>query len=453
MSRQLHPFSRKAQSAFLVACSLTAVLASCDRSPTRPGMSSNERSLRVGRGEAASTIKRGRGFEDRILDIEANVPGFGGLSIDTDGSLKAFVTDVAASPAAIVAIQRLMADHPDLFARADGSLPAIRILRGAFPFSSLVRWAELITAQATPASGIRLVDADEALNRVRIGIGTASAEAGVRVTAQKLGLPDDALAFVVMDGEFHAATSVQDRVATTHGGIQIGWLKVAGDTVICTLGFNVKVSSVKYILTAGHCTENYTGSTGEVWNQEKPGRRVGVESNNPAWRTSGCASGATYCDTADVALILYDDTVTTEFKLVETSTVGTGDNDGNLTVGSTYSVGGVGSDRASGDTVYKTGRTTGSTKGPITGTCVNLPAYASPTRSLACQYEVQAKSGPGDSGAPIYRWGVPLVTTSRFALGTLHTTYNPQFQGDHYKYYFSTWNEAQARLGVTMSPF
>ena len=126
--------------------------------------------------------------------------------------------------------------------------------------------------------------------------------------------------------------------------------------------------------------------------------------------------------------------------------MGTGNNVGNLTIGSTYGIGGF-MDGSEGNTVYKTGITTGTTSGPITGTCVDLPAHGSPARSVSCQYEVLMRSDAVDSGAPVYMFVPGMQEIYRGALGIFHTTYNPQFQGDNYKAYYSPMSVLRANLG------
>ncbi len=403
---------------------------------------------------AAQILKAGnsRGYEDRILEIEAKVPGFGGLSIDTDGTLKAYLTDTSRAPDARAAVVAMSHAHPELFTRQDGSTPSVHIVKGEYAFSDLVNWEQaLVDARSRPA-GVRLLDADESLNRIRVGVASTSDEPAILSFAEGLGIAGAAIHFEQV-GELYPGTSVQDKLPRRHAGIQIGSTDPTADTAVCTLGFMVHVNSptgTRGFLTASHCTLNFSGPTGQVWHQNKPANRIGVESNNPAWRTTGCDIGAMYCDSADVAFMTYDDSISVDDSVVQTSTVGT-NGSGNTTIGTLYSIAG-GKDPAPGDSAYRTGRTSGTTRGVIVGTCVLVPTNGSPTRSLDCQDEVQAFASGGDSGGPVYNFGFPLNLSARYALGIFNTFTAADGQG-RYHYYFSPWSLIQRRLGVTLFPF
>ena len=220
----------------------------------------------------------------------------------------------------------------------------------------------------------------------------------------------------------------------------------------CTMGFHVTDSlSQKYFLTASHCTGSYGGVGGITFfqNTSVSGNQVGSEIVNPAWNTTGCLPTVTYCRLADVALVQFDSSQFFSKRVAQGSSVGTGSSAGALTLGTWYTVGTQG-DAASGTTVYKTGRSTGSTSGSIVGTCVDAGSYsaAGPVYlEVFCASEVAARSDDGDSGGPVYHFRFPLASTSRQADGIL---YAGGIVGGSYHYWYSSWTQVEATLGRSL---
>jgi hypothetical protein len=103
-----------------------------------------------------------------------------------------------------------------------------------------------------------------------------------------------------------------------------------------------------------------------------------------------------------------------------------------------------------GDTVYKTGKNTGTTKGPVTATCFYTtppdPVYHTATY---CASLVQMNDQTGDSGAPVYYWRIPLAPDVRIPEGIAYGT--GTLNGTVYAIY-STWDQLEIDLGVTMNP-
>lgn len=271
----------------------------------------------------------------------------------------------------------------------------------------------------------------------------------IRFVARSVGVPDGAV-FIEAVGDYASAANVRDAgIRPTRGGIQI-----TGTTSTCTLGFNVYSGSTKYILTASHCENAYlSGPNYETFYQHGAGKRVGYVSVNPAWRTTGCSGSASRCDTADVALVLHDvDTVSRASQVAQTVNVGTTAASTDLTIATYYNVALPNTGIVQGDSAYKTGRSTGSTKGTVNGTCVMIAYTSAPpvvvNRSMACQVEVDAYGEGGDSGGPVYRFRYPLQNNAREPLGILHSvsTQSP------WRYAYSPWDAIEARLGLTLWP-
>jgi hypothetical protein len=428
-----------------------AVFAACADTPTSSGAAPAAPGASAA---AAPQAKRfSRGIEDEFLQMQTEVPGFGGFYVDEAGDIVAYVTDLADESRARGAVQRLLLRDARRFARRDGSQPAVHVRKGEFGFSQLVDWSEKLQRGARPAHGISLFDADEMRNRVRIGIADQGQAAGIQALAGSLGVPRGALHFEMRRGRNVLAASLRDVIRPTGAGTQIN-VNVGTEAGACTMGFNVTDSNgQRYFLTASHCTQNYAGPTSRVFYQ--PGNsysdRVGVEAINPAWSTTGCGPGASYCRATDAALIRYDSNISSQKRVAQSSTVGTGNSSGNLTIGTWYGVGGSGG-AGMGQEVHKTGRTTGTTRGPVTGTCVNAGVFAPVNTEVPCAYEAQARANGGDSGSPVYYFPYVLQPQYRATVGILWGTYVPA-PGETYKIYYNGLDQIQTDLGTTFWAF
>jgi hypothetical protein len=217
------------------------------------------------------------------------------------------------------------------------------------------------------------------------------------------------------------------------------------------MGYNVDVSGTRYFITASHCQQNFAGGTGMQWHQTD-GTQLGSTAINPAWATSGCTSGASYCRATDIALVQYYSFFTSvDSTLAETSVVGTGSSSGNQTIGTYYRVASYLGDRVVGDTLSKTGYASGTTKGPLISTCAITPPDAVFHESVTCANIVQANDIEGDSGAPVYYFRVPFAGDVRVAegvawgKGTVAVLQHPEV------FLYSPWSVIQSDLGVTMT--
>lgn len=141
-----------------------------------------------------------------------------------------------------------------------------------------------------------------------------------------------------------------------------------------------------------------------------------------------------------------DSTFTTDYFLTAshcTGHFGGASNTGNLTIATWYGSG-PRSDAFSGDTVFKTGRTSGTTKGPVTATCVDVGPFSPDMTEVTCATEVAARVEGGDSGAPVYHWRPPLTLSTRQNDGVVFGSY---FDGSVYKYYYTGSSTIDTALG------
>lgn len=100
-----------------------------------------------------------------------------------------------------------------------------------------------------------------------------------------------------------------------------------------------------------------------------------------------------------------------------------------------------------GDSVKKTGRTTGTTEGPVVSTCTETLPDTLFHVSIFCAHIAQMADSLGDSGAPVYYWRVPLAADwvhpegMAFAAGRINGVIHTVF---------ITMDQLEHDLGVTL---
>ncbi len=175
---------------------------------------------------------------------------------------------------------------------------------------------------------------------------------------------------------------------------------------------------------------------------------IGTISINPAWGTA-CMAGYSYCRYVDAMLVQYNAGITHSTNFIQTSVVGTTAS-GNRIIGSLFtSYGVVLGARMMGDSVYKTGYWTGTTRGVVVGSCVTL-GDASHTFHVDCTDETNASNSAGDSGGPVYYWRSPLLTSVRVPEG-ISWGQGTDPSGNTYTLYCN-YTAIQSDLGLTITP-
>ena len=119
---------------------------------------------------------------DDPVALVRNVPGFGGFFFDREGVPTVYLRDVSAR----AQVERALG--PWLAAQGLRAA-ALRVRRADYDWASLERWQGRATAQALAMRGAVSVDADEARNRVTIGVERGTPAAQVRSAVARLGVP------------------------------------------------------------------------------------------------------------------------------------------------------------------------------------------------------------------------------------------------------------------------
>jgi hypothetical protein len=365
---------------FLAAGSV--LLASCSDDITRPTLPTDQLD-RVG-------VAVQQGEPDDPVALARSVPGFGGFFVDQQGTPTIYLRDAA---------QRGMAERAlTPWFSAHGRAPAtMRVRKADFDWAALDRWFTQASVEALGIQGVVFADADEARNRVRIGVEHGAAAARVRAVLSRLGVPPSAVNVDVTQPIRQLAT-LRGPVRPVVAGVQINF-----PGFLCSLGFNASRSGTRGFVTASHCTIIQGGVEGTPYRQPLESVRptqIATETIDPIYTTGGSCPAGRNCRRSDAAFAQYiNGTQNTLGRIARTSSTNPADRTivGSWTITSDASS----SSFTIGLRVNKVGRTTGWSQGPVTGTCVNVNVSGTSITQL-CQTIVSATVAGGDSGADVF---------------------------------------------------
>jgi hypothetical protein len=329
---------------------------------------------------------------DDPVALVREIPGFGGFFFDREGVPTVYLRDVSARAQVERALGPWLA--------AQGVRAAnLQVRRADYDWASLERWQGWVTGRVLAMRGAVSVDADEARNRVTIGIERGMPVAQVRSAVARTGVPLDAV--VIEETEpVRLMATLRDRIRPVVGALQINFDPPdTPGSLVCTLGFNAIRNGQRSFITNSHCTNTQGGNESTPYWQPTQGAaptRIATEVADPAYTAGGGCPSGRRCRRSDAARARYaSGTTSTLGRIARTS----GANNGSLTITGSFRITAEGS-AIVGQQVHKIGRTTGWTRGSVTGTCVNTPV--SDIIQL-CQTWVSAEVGAGDSGSPVFR--------------------------------------------------
>ena len=286
------------------------------------------------------------------------------------------------------------------FFRAHGiAASQLRVLPATYDWAQLERWLAQASAEVLAVPGGVFVDADEASNRVTVGVERGAA-ARIRGIVARLGIPEAAVVIEETEPIRFAAT-LRDRIRPVVGGVQINFPRF-----LCTLGFNAVRGGESSFITNSHCTNTQGGTEGTPYWQPLESVdpvQIGTEVDDPVYLTgtgdNGCPRGRR-CRFSDASRAAYASGI--DFALGTIART-TGPNNRSIEISGTFDIRKEGS-ASVGQTVNKIGRTTGWTQGLVTRTCVNTGVLGSNIVQL-CQTFVAAGVAGGDSGSPVFLQG------------------------------------------------
>lgn len=337
--------------------------------------------------------------DTELARIAEAIPGFGGLYYNEEGYPNIYLTDTSRAP------EFLTLGDP------------FQVHVGQYDFRHLLQWrAELRSVLSLP--DVVFLDVDERTNRIRIGVDLAAKAANresLEGVLARSGIPREAVIVSATEPIIPLAT-LRDRVRPVPGGVQIAF-----SSYLCTLGFNAKRSGVEGFVTNSHCTATQGGVQNTVMyqNTNSSSNRIGIETVDPGyWSGSPCPSGRV-CRYSDSAFARYDSTSTDQFARIARTT-SSGSSSGSITISSTprFTITGTANFPSSGQTLNKMGRTTGWTRGTVSSTCVDVNVSGTNITQL-CQDIVNAGSGGGDSGSPVFSASTSSSNTNATLYGIL----------------------------------
>jgi hypothetical protein len=341
------------------------------------------------------SLRSAQGQPAHPLALARGVRGFGGFYLDAQGNPTVYLKDAAERSNVGQALEPWL--------RANGrSASQLRVVQGEFEWAELQRWF----AKASPAAfgfrGTVFVDADEAANRIRIGVERGTAAEQLRAALAREGIPEAAV--IVTETEpIRQLATLRDAVRPTVAGLQINFDPDPGTpgSFVCTLGFNAFAGGDRSFVTCSHCTNQQGGVENSPFGQPLlSGGVIATEVADPEYFRRDCYPGR-ICRFSDAARAVYN--AGTQSALGRIARTPAPNASANLTIAGEFQITGedLSTEFVVGSTLNKVGRTTGWTQGPVTITCADFGVLGSNVVQL-CQTGVEAGVAGGDSGSPVF---------------------------------------------------
>jgi hypothetical protein len=351
-------------------------------------------------------------LDEEYAGLARDVPGFGGLFYDGQGSLHVYLKDPGRGPAVKAAIEAFVQSRRLAGATEAGESRAVMRFRQArFDFGELAGVKKAVDNVVWRAPGVVFTDVDDAGNVVTVATRDAASAERVRNLVQALAIPAGSVE-VIEYGPVTSLANLRNPLSPRVGALGESHSNPipSGTLQNCTIGFNAwNWVGRRVYVTNKHCTATPGVLNGEVHYQA--GQFVGTEYEDreyfEGWEGSDCPVGR-WCGYADAALVAYDASVTSSYARIAwtglnpcTTTACGIEIKGQMVVNGKYPL-----YPAVGTTLNKTGQRTGWTRGQITRACVTEEA---PDQRVdlggivyLCQFVVGAHANNGDSGSPVY---------------------------------------------------
>jgi hypothetical protein len=326
-------------------------------------------------------------FDQDVL--ARTVDGFGGFFFDERGALNVYLTDVGEAQDARAALAPVAMQN-------SSSLAGIVVRQAAHKYADLTKWYDASWAEALDVAGAVFSDLDEANNRLLFGVENAASEKEVRKALKRMGVPEDMVAIQEVEPIAPAAT-LRDLVTPTQGGLQIHF-----SNFLCTLGFNASFGGTASFITNSHCTARQGGVENTQYFQPASNINptvIATEVADPTYFRKGQCPKGRRCRFSDSSRANYSGGVASALGSIAATGLGS------ITISGSHSINneadGTTTPVAVGQSVSKVGRTTGTSSGVVTNTCVNTNVSGTQLTQL-CQTFVTATVGGGDSGSPVF---------------------------------------------------
>jgi hypothetical protein len=329
-------------------------------------------------------------LDEEYARLAEEVPGFGGLYLDADGTTHVYLVDLSRER------------------EVQGLGERVVVQQGDYDFGDLLAWKDELRPQLRQR-GVVFLDISERHNRLVLGVERTAVEAftaGLEKFLRGTRVPPEAVVVEVAEPIVPLA-QLTDGFRPVPGGVQIQ--NQNGSS--CTVGVNATRQGVRGFVTASHCTETRSVVEGTDFFQTAVGlfSHVGVETVDPPFFIGGSCPSGRRCRFSDTAFVAYDSPSLSQRGQIANPLFCNPFGAGPLTVDALnprVPVNGfIFGTPASGSLLAKVGRTTGCTTGTVDDTCVDVnvvipvgPFFIGTDMTMLCQSTVTAAAAPGDSG-------------------------------------------------------
>ncbi len=382
---------------------------------------------------AGAGVGRIRSEEAEFFALNAEIPGFGGYAYDADGNLVAFVKDLKDAGRAEARLQGRLQEFQGRSGghRKDGR---VQVRQGRFSFPELAAWRDVLSDSVLGAvPGVVSVDADEARNRVAVGVTGDGPRGEVMRRLARWRIPGDGVV-VELAGEAEEigpstdlaldapAGSLRSGTGALQAGRQITWYNWReAEWKVCTMGLTTTYGGVPSVVTNSHCSPTRATVEGTQYHFQRD-RVVGVEVKDPGFGNNCDWMVWQKCRSAD-ALIFQSNGYPVDRGKVARPLYRKTSNSSDYTAVQvdpakpTMTITGTGDSRV-GAIVDKVGRTTGWTYGVVKQTCVDVTVGANLGHKYRCQHYAKYRNEKGDSGSPVFYWNGDTVSWLGINWGT-----------------------------------
>lgn len=343
--------------------------------------------------------------DDRLANVAKQVPGFGGLYSDSDGTTKVYMLGQSGPvDGATMSFLSSVIDN-EVGGGQRLSESGYEVIEGQYSFLDLHSWHKQIAPAVLNLPEVAHTDINDFTNRLEIGItDEPGAKEKVEEHLSKLEIPFEAVRYVKSKP---VDLELRNFRRPLRGGLQINF-----GGFLCTLGFIADRQGVRGFVTNSHCTNVQGGVENTVYHQPSASgttNRVGQEIADPTYFTGGSCPAGRRCRFSDSSFARVPHpsgpAVATVRGSIARPAVGSFNWNGVDTFTITAEAAPV-----VGQAITKVGRTTGRTTGTVQQTCANFNVSGSNITQL-CQSRGSFASAGGDSGSPVFRiTALPNVT-------------------------------------------
>ena len=348
-------------------------------------------------------------LDEEFAYINRRVPGFAGYTYNGKGEAEVALVDTNSLPAATTAIEASVSNSA--FVMGNG----VRARKVRFDFLDLAVFKEQVVTMLD-LDVVSSIDIDEMRNKVVVGLVDAAAvkeAVAIQDNGGLEGVPRDAVVFEERERfvpDVAAAASSELSPLQGLGNVlkevkpRVGGVSLSVPAGGCTLGFNghlmINGVNTRGFVTNSHCTDNYLAPDWYNKPFKQPytnGVTIGREKFDPySERHSDCIvripEAGYECRRSDAAFIKYEGNITSDRKIA------IADINRNITKIAPVKLvirGKV------GIMAWRSGASSGLSKGSVVETCVDVPAAQTKTYFI-CQDIASYSSKGGDSGSPVF---------------------------------------------------